>query len=614
MLVFYDFEVFYKDWLVVCIKQPANKKVVIINDVKRLDAYYKEHKNDIWVGFNSNKYDRYVLKGLLSGFDAYKITNYIIEKDKNGAYFNKAMNLINLYSYDVYKGLTDYSLKTLEGFMGNNIKESEVDFKIKRKLTDEEIEETIRYCTHDVEQLIEVFYLRKDDFMSHINMIKEFKLLLNNIDKTTAQLIAIILNAKRVERDDDYDIQLPTNLKLNKYQYVADFFLHSYDEVNALLINKYNKMQHIVNNSYVLNEIKTAKKYINEYENNYKEIFKEAFYQYNLTTDVAKCKHTFARGGVHGALKNYIYGCKDDEIIIMADVSSLYPSIMLEYDLLSRNVDDKEKFRLIYNTNIEMKANKDPRRPVYKLICNTTYGCMGDKYNNLYDKRNQNLVCVYGQLLILDLIEKLEPHIIQLIQSNTDGVAFIIKKKDFDLIDDIIYEWECRTHLSMEIDFYKKIIQKDVNNYILVDYNNEYKCKGPYVKKLTKLDNDLPIVNKALIEYFVNGIAVEKTINDCDDLIEFQKIYKLSKNYEFVWHNNKFYKNKSYRVFASKNLTDTAICKCKNKNATLEDFANTPSHCFIDNDDVNNKKVPSYLDKDYYINLSKKRIKQFIKM
>lgn len=39
--------------------------------------------------------------------------------------------------------------------MGNDIKETSVPFSIDRKLTDEEIAETVKYCKHDVEQTIQ---------------------------------------------------------------------------------------------------------------------------------------------------------------------------------------------------------------------------------------------------------------------------------------------------------------------------------------------------------------------------------------------------------------------------------------------------------------------------
>ena len=71
---------------------------------------------------------------------------------------------------------------------------------------------------------------------------------------------------------------------------------------------------------------------------------------------------------------------------------------------------------------------------------------MKDKYNGLYDPRQANNVCIAGMLFLLDLIEKLEAHC-EIIQSNTDGILIKMSSlNDFELIDDICFEWEERTH------------------------------------------------------------------------------------------------------------------------------------------------------------------------
>ena len=461
MLIFYDYEVFRHDWLVV-FKDIEDKTTVIVNDAAKLIEFHKLHEDHIYVGFNSRHYDQYIHKGILAGFDPYDISQWIITKKRKGWEYSDIFNRIKMYNYDVYKGMTDNGLKTLEGFMGNDIEETSVPFDIKRKLTITEINETIKYCTHDVEQLINVFNARIEDFKTHLAMINEFGLGLNMINKTPAQLIAVILGSVKTEYNDEWDIRLPETLRLKKYWYIGQWFLNNRS-----------------NDPYI--------------------------------TNVAGVQHIFADGGVHGAISQFTYKCKPDEMMIMADVTSLYPTLMLVYDLLSRSVSDKERFRYIYNMNIELKKNKDPRRPIYKLICNTTYGCSGDPYNSLFDPRNRRLVCIFGQVLLLDLIEKLEPYM-KLIQSNTDGILILIKRKDFDLIDDIIHEWEVRTGLQMEFEYYEKIYQKDVNNYVAVTYDGKVKSKGAYVKKLSKLDNDLPIVNKALVDYMVKDVPIENTI------------------------------------------------------------------------------------------------------
>lgn len=130
-----------------------------------------------------------------------------------------------MYNYDVFKGVTDSGLKTLEAFMGNDIEETSVPFDIDRPLTDKEIFDTIHYCEHDVDQLMKVFELRIDDFNTHLAMINEFKLSLNNLSKTYAQLISVILGSSKRSYDDEWDVYLPDNLKLGKYKAVGDWFL-----------------------------------------------------------------------------------------------------------------------------------------------------------------------------------------------------------------------------------------------------------------------------------------------------------------------------------------------------------------------------------------------------
>lgn len=51
-MLFYDFEVFKYDWLVVVIDMTEKKQHVIINNKEELDELYQAKKNDIWVGFN----------------------------------------------------------------------------------------------------------------------------------------------------------------------------------------------------------------------------------------------------------------------------------------------------------------------------------------------------------------------------------------------------------------------------------------------------------------------------------------------------------------------------------------------------------------------------------
>lgn len=560
-ILFYDFEVFAKFWMVVAIEYETRKKHIILQDVDKLRQLYTENSDSIWVGYNSRQYDQFVLKGLLLGYDPYYVTNEIIGNDVKGHQVVKEHDSIHLNNFDVSTGF--HGLKQLEGFMGSTIKESDVDFFLKRELTDDEKSEVTKYCIHDVEQTIEVFENRKEEFDSQLSLIDAFNLEPEMFNKTKAQLSAHILGANsKKEYNDEFELIFPDTLVLEKYKHVLEWYKDS----------------------------------------------QNMDYKKSLVTDVANVQHIFAWGGIHGAISGY----NGEGLFIMSDIASMYPALMIEYNLLSRNVENPSKFKEIRDERIILKRNKDPRQLPYKIVLNSTYGASKDQYNNLYDPRMANSVCISGQLLLLDLIEKVEPYC-ELIQSNTDGILVKVsdedaKRKYLELCD----EWSKRTRLDLEHDEYVKVIQKDVNNYIIIDKNGKYKSKGGYVKKLNKIDNDLPIVNKALINYFVNGTSVEDTINNENQLINFQKIVKVSRLYSHAIHNGVQLKEKVFRVFASTDESDSEIIKVKPPEKH-EKIANTPEHCFIINDDVNDKLIPEKLDRRYYIELAEKRLGDFLK-
>lgn len=86
---------------------------------------------------------------------------------------------------------------------------------------------------------------------------------------------------------------------------------------------------------------------------------------------------------------------------------------------------------------------------------------------------------------------------------------------------------------------------------------------------------------------------------------------RIQGNYLCGWHNKKKLTDKTFRVFASNDWNDTYVGKQKREGATIEKFGNTPEHCFIDNTDVKEKKVPDKLDRCWYINLAKKRLEDY---
>lgn len=566
-LLFYDFEVFKYDWLVVVMDMTAKKTHVIINSPEELEALYKANIKEIWVGFNSRHYDQYILKAILCGFDPKKVNDYIITKGNPGWKFSSLFRQFPLWNYDVMLN-TDVGLKSFEGFMGNDIKETSVPFNIDRKLTPEEIAETVKYCKHDVEQTVQVFLKRTEEFNTMMYFIKHFGLSMDYISKTKAQLAAEILggNRKGADFDDEFQFPILDCLHLNKYKHIAEWYANPEN-------HDYSKKQD-------------------------KQI-------------VAGVEHTFAWGGGHGARAKY----SADGVFLIIDVTAYYPSLQKKYHFGYRVMNHPENFEFIHDSNIayKRKGDKKARQP-FKIMDNAISGQMKQKSSALYDPMSNNSICINGQLLLLDLVEHIEPYC-ELIQNNTDGIIVKLKdyEHDFDVLDDVVYEWEQRTGMKMDFDTYiGTIYQKDVNNYLLIDRKTgAVKAKGGYVMKLNDLSYDLPIINKALVDYMIYGIPVRRTIMECQDLREFQLVSRISSKYTHILYGDKPIKEKCIRVFASNNPADPGVKKVHAVRKTTAKLTNSPEHCFIFNDDVKSVPVPDKLDRQWYIDFANKRLSDF---
>lgn len=591
----YDFEVYSKiNWFCVTFinYEDRNKEVVIVNDRAKLIEFYNAHKDDIFISYNGRQYDTGIFKGILDGMNVGYVNDKLIKEGKKPFQVVKNAKKYPLNDYDTI--LKDKSLKQLEAFMGDDIRETEVDFNIDRPLTEEEIKQTLYYNHHDVVEVLKVLDYCWDDFEGQLDIIELYGLDMSYFTKTKVQLAVSpkILNAvDQHTLDDEFDIRLPETIKLSdKYKFIPEW-------------------------------------YMNPKNWRYKEHLRSEDNQHNnqLCCTVAGIPHVFAWGGCHGADdKEAVF----EGIILHADVASMYPTTDIEYGLLSRKFKNPDDFKQMRDFRLKLKLEKNPKNKALKPMINGVYGAGKDRNNPSYDPLMANLTCIFGQMFILDLIDKLEPYC-RLLQTNTDGIFVLCENEEMkNKVIEITNQVGERLKMEFEIDEYTKLIQKDVNNYIAVKKNGELECKGAMVKFNKPIDNDLPILNDAVRNYLAYDIPVEQTINECEEYIKFQKVIKLSAKYKEIWYGNgvsgkdnkitsingELLKGKVHRVFASKRQSDGSIYKLKIEKGikSYEQFANTPTHLFIDNEDVHDKSIPEYLDKEYYINEAKKRIDMFL--
>ena len=287
----------------------------------------------------------------------------------------------------------------------------------------------------------------------------------------------------------------------------------------------------------------------------------------------------------------------------------------------SRSIPDAKIYEDMLEARMIAKKTGDKATAnALKLVANTTYGAMLNKYNDLYDPLMGRSVCITGQLFLLELANHLrvDCETLEVVQLNTDGIMVSFDDSEYDKVLEITKEWQERTGFELEEDKIKAIFQKDVNGYIEIPYEGKPKIKGGYLVRgiapagAFNVNNNATIVAKAIVEYFVNGTPVEDTINGSDDIFEFQIIAKAGQKYKEAYHlinGEKTPVQKVNRIYATMDESYGKIYKVKAENDSTAKIESLPEHCIIDND---NKLTIDKVDRTFYINLAKQRINDYL--
>lgn len=585
--VIVDTEVFAHDNLVVFKDYDTKQRTIYCNDNDGVHEFFDSHEGAIFVGANIKHYDIFILKAMYNDFSPEEIkqlNDYIIEFGGNGweypplreCFFN--LNIFDLFD-DMQQGL---GLKSIEAHLGMDIEETQVDFNLDRKLTQEEIELTIKYCSYDVDATEKLFEIRasyRDNKLTLAAMagIAPEKAL----RMTNATLTAKYLSAQRKEFDDEREYVYPDNL-LREYipQGVFDYFNRIYD----------------------------------------KSISDEELFKAKYESSIGDCSYTLGFGGIHGCLGKVILSSTEGEKLANDDVESYYPHLMTINGYCSRAIPNPEDYEAMLERRMQAKRSGDKAtNNALKLVANTTYGAMLAMWNDLYDPKMGRSVCISGQLYLLELGYHLATiPSVSIVQMNTDGIMYRYGIADEDKVNAITEEWQKRTGFELERDYISKVVQKDVNNYIEIKSDDSFKVKGGYLTRgiapagAFNINNNFTIVPKAVIDYFTKGIPVEETINACIDILEFQIVAKAGGKYNEVYHYADGVKVKCQnvnRVYASPNHNDDTIYKVHAKTGASSKIPNLPRHCLIDN---KNELTIADIDKGWYIKKAQQYVNDYL--
>lgn len=545
--------------------------------------------NYVYVGFNNKLYDNFLIEDILQN----RPTNYI--KLKSDSVIKKRPSqFIDFLNLDTKEQMQPgFSVKKFESMSGMMVKESSIPFDYKEEFTIEQILEVCHYNIQDLRATIELYKTRKDYFDGKDLLVKEYGTSKTSINYSNGSTAASYLMGRdkleTFEPEDPEIYGVPTGVKL---------FLE-----NALKV------------SPEISHLKTKA----ERE---KAMRKEWT---SLVMEAHGMVYTWGFGGLHSAkgrietnkrgTKKIVYDVVDETDVQQWDSGSHFPNIMLRDNLLGPVTN---KFRNLVTERLKNKALGNPLAGTQKIIINSVYGLLRLQSSKLYNPKSAIRVNVSGMVAIYNLADKLDL-VGTVYQVNTDGIAFKphpdVTQETLDIIKQ---RWEDEFKLELEVSSFKRLIQRDVNNYIAVKQNDKLKLKGGAVGQANSVDvtkaSKPTIIDHMLVEKLVYGRPFITTVNEGDfrDYCFTLKSMKSStQTGKMVDENGKVFDNEVNRTYATK--TGGKVLKEKVGDLENAKFPDTPDQMSIANYELP-KEPPADLDYSYYIELAEKKLESWKKV
>ena len=604
---FFDFEVFPNWWCCVFGDLPEdwkenkvteaiknNFRVVSSDSPTARDDLMREllEKDVVKSGYNIKGYDLIIANAIRQGLSPQevKIVNDLII-NPNLAYESKEHYILKSYIYKKlssieYVDLMDDctgSLKEKEAILGLNVLESNISFD-KEDLSESDKQEVIHYCKQDVYAAAQ-FYMQVVDpyVVTKLAVGKHFNIPYNTcIKSSNARVVAMALGAVKRQWPDAEKISIELPEKIRSY---------CYENLPSKILDK------ILNNTD------------------------------GFTVDLFGNTVSFGNGGIHSVFKENLYVEENEDYCLLnVDAESYYPSMLIQFKTLSRNVSNPDALKYVFEERMRIKhkpektAEDDSIQKADKLILNTTFGASGNKWLDLYDPYMCTKTCRVGQIFLASFACKINKTIpsATIIQTNTDGILVYLLRKDLDKLKELEHEWTRVSGINMEEDYVAKIWQRDVNNYLLVMTNGKVKRKGGWLNDtiyrpgyVTLASLQAFVCTKAAQKYLLNKESVFKNIVSCTNLNDFAMVCTKGPTYrgviQMMGNGTERELFKANRVIATIDENYGLIYKYKiyKGERRLAKMPNIPEHCLPVNEDLSSydfrKDIQPRLDYSYYI-------------
>ena len=513
-------------------------------DIEELYNYFKQ--DCYFVGYNNHHYDNPVLNYLFYLFtkdyfeyfstrqiteSVFRMSQIVIDKNSDFELWKEYKYARNFLSIDLltmlYSKALRVSLKEMQVTMQyKNVEEFIVDWH--QDLPEKDMDRLISYNINDVESTEELLYRCKNDLELRVSIEDEYGITCLSLDGVNTGMK--ILEQEYIKHTG-ISKQVLEQLRSPCDQIDLEKVIFPWISFNTPILKD------LLNNMKQLHNVSPSRK---GYENTF--VF-------------GGMKVTVGVGGIHGDCGIEIIKPSEDEILLDSDVSSLYPSMIIEHNLYPPHLGKEflETYTNIRTRRLEAKKNKiKVVDKTLKLSLNGLSGNLQNEHSWCYSPFTVMQIRINGQLLLLKLSEQLLSIGCKLHQINTDGVLYTCKKTKYDELQRILKDWENLTKLKLETEEFIQFYQLAINDYFGLKSDNTVKKKGFFLTNIELGKGLSPkIIPEAIINYFIDGIPVEETIKSCRDIRKFLQAEKTGKQWTVEYNEqvqqrtNRFYVSNS---------------------------------------------------------------------
>ena len=260
----------------------------------------------------------------------------------------------------------------------------------------------------------------------------------------------------------------------------------------------------------------------------------------NLKILIADGVYRMGIGGLHSSEKKASHPKRKGRRKRDIDVTSFYPSIILNEKLFPRHLTEAclRILSKIVTRRIKAKHTGDnSTAQTLKIVINGFFGKLGSMWSLFYAPEMLIQVTLTGQLSLLMLIETMELHGIRVLSANTDGIVLDYALEQEPTVEALIAQWEQRTGFAMESNFYDQLHSANVNNYVAVCEKGKVKAKGWFAETGLQKNPTGEIIFEAVKLKLAEGIPVEDTIRNCTDIRKFMVVRQVKGG---AYHNGDY--------------------------------------------------------------------------